>query len=75
MVQKLTHSIETITTDLEKLSHELSQAEDKAKMHKEANCNQLDSEIEKQKAYIVEQIEALDNEILTKPEIQPAQAL
>ena len=44
-------------------------------MQKEANHTQLEQEIEKQKTQIREQIDDLDNEMLTKPEVQPSLAL
>ena len=50
-------------------------AKDKAQQSRDNNLVQLTGEIEKQKASIREQIEELDSEVLTKPEVMAQQAL
>ena len=75
LVQALQHKIETITSDLVKLNEELIKAQDKAKMGRDSNLESLTQEIEKQKGLIREQIDALDSDILTKPEMQTPNAL
>lgn len=74
-VQTLQQRIENITTDIDRLTEELKQATQRAEMGREANTNSLQGEIEKQQAAIVEQIHALDSEVLTKPEVASSQAL
>jgi hypothetical protein len=44
-------------------------------MQRDANLASLESEIEKQKGLIREQIDALDSEMLTKPDVLSVQAL
>ena len=74
-VQTLQQRIENISSDIEKLTEELKQANSRAEMNREANTNALTSEIEKQQSAIVEQINSLDSEMLTKPEVNSSQAL
>ena len=74
-MQTLQQRIETITSDIERLQEELKQANIKAEVNRDANLNSLTSEIDKQKGLISEQIEALDSEVLTKPEVATTQAL
>ena len=68
-VQTLQQRIENISSDIEKLTEELKQANSRAEMNRESNTNALASEIEKQQSAIVEQINGLDSEMLTKPEV------
>ena len=74
-VQTLQQRIETITGDIERLHEELKQANQKAEMHREANLAALTQEIDKQQQAMREQIDALDSEVLTKPEVAPSQAI
>jgi len=52
MVSKLTHQIEIIVSTIENLSSDLLVANDKAKMHREANLESLKQEIDKQKSSV-----------------------
>lgn len=74
-VQKLQVKIEQITNIIEQLQNELAKANDKAAMSREGNLAQLEQEIEKQKTQIRDQIDRLDSEILTKPDVKPELAL
>lgn len=74
-VQKLQVKIEQITNIIEQLQNELAKANDKAGMSREGNLAQLEQEIEKQKTQIRDQIDRLDSEILTKPDVKPELAL
>lgn len=68
-MQKLVLRIEVITSQIETLTAEIAKAKDKAAASRDNNLVQLTGEIEKQKASIREQIEELDSEVLTKPEV------
>ena len=68
-VQTLQQRIENISSEIEQLTKALQEANQRAEMNREANTNALGGEIEKQQAAIVEQINALDSEVLTKPEV------
>lgn len=68
-MQKLVLRIEVITSQIETLTSEIAKAKDKAAASRDNNLVQLTGEIEKQKASIREQIEELDSEVLTKPEV------
>jgi len=41
-------------------------------MNRDANLNSLTQEVEKQQALIREQIDSLDSEVLTQPNVAPA---
>ena len=61
--------------EIDNLQTALAKANDKANMQKESNHEQLKVELEKQRGQIGEQIDELDNEMLTKPEVNAPLAL
>jgi len=61
--------------EIDNLSTALAKANDQANMKKESNHEQLKVELEKQRTQIGEQIDELDNEMLTKPEVNAPLAL